>query len=99
MSPPPSHQPALASTQAGDDRASRLAAMSSNATSMSTERQERLTKLLEQEKIELEAEQKAREKSRGMSGYLSQEQKRMMGSVGLDERIKRGRHGLVSERD
>jgi len=98
MSPPPARQP-TAANQAAEDRAARLAAMSSNASSMSTERQERLTKLLEQEKLELEAEQKAREKSRGMTGYLSQEQKRMMGSVGLDERIKRGRHGLVSERD
>jgi len=98
MTPPPTH-PNAPANQAAEDRAARLAAMSSNATTMSTERQERLTKLLEQEKIELEAEQRAREKSRGMTGYLSQEQKRMMGSVGLDERIKRGRHGLVSERD
>lgn len=98
MSPPPPRQPS-SSNQAADDRAARLAAMSSNANSMSSERQERLKTLLEQEKLEVEAEQRAREKSRGMSGYLNQEQKRMMGSGGLEDRIKRGRQGLLSERD
>lgn len=97
MSPPPARQPS--SSTAADERAARLAAMSSNANSMSSERQERLKTLLEQEKLEVEAEQKAREKSRGMSGYLNQEQKRMMSAGGLEERIKRGRQGMISERD
>jgi hypothetical protein len=74
--------------------------MSVNAVAMSSERQERLKMLLEQEKIELEAEQKAREKSRGMSGYLSQEQKKVFGGIGgLEDRLKRGRQGLVAEAD
>lgn len=99
MSPPPPRQLNSSPVTNGvDDRAARLAAMSSNATSMSIERQERLKSLLEQEKLEMEAEQKAREKSRGMSSYLSQEQKRVFGGIGgLEDRIKRGRHGLVSE--
>jgi len=99
MSPPPSvQQNSSSSTNNADDRAARLASMTSNASSMSVERQERLKALLEQEKLELEAEQKAREKSKGMSGYLNQEQKRVFGGLGgLEDRIKRGRHGLISE--
>ncbi|PFH54871.1 hypothetical protein AMATHDRAFT_44654 [Amanita thiersii Skay4041] len=83
-----------------DDRATRLAAMTSNATAMSAERQERLTVLLEKEKGELEAEERARAKSNGMGGFLSQEQKKVFGGIGgLEERIRRGRSGLVVEAD
>jgi len=67
---------------------------------MSAERQDRLKTLLEQEKLELEAEQKMRERSRGMTGFLNQERKKVFGgNGGLEDRLKRGRHGLVSEAD
>ncbi|KAG6911614.1 hypothetical protein DXG01_011917 [Tephrocybe rancida] len=83
-----------------DDRAARLAAMSSNATAMSTERQERLAAMLEKEKAELAADEVARTKSKGMGGFLSQEQKKVFGGTGgLEERIRRGRGGLVGNID
>lgn len=74
--------------------------MQSNAVSVETDRQKRLLDLLEKEKAELETENRAREKSKGMGGFLSQEQKRVFGgSGGLEDRIRRGRHGLVAEAD
>ena len=86
--------------RAEQDRAARLAAMSSNANSMSEDRQKRLAALLEKEKAELEADERARAKSKGMSGFLSHEQKRVFGGVGdLEDRIKRGRGGLVVDAD
>jgi len=94
------HRQSSSTIQVTDDRAARLAAMTSNATTMSTERQDRLKILLEQEKLELEVEQKAREKSRGMTGFLNQQRKEVFGGGGgLEDRLKRGRHGLVSEAD
>ena len=53
--------------------------MSSNATSLTEERREHLTKLLEREKEEAEAEERARAKSKGMGGFLSHEQKKVFG--------------------
>lgn len=74
--------------------------MQSNAVSVETDRQKRLLDLLEKEKAELETENHAREKSKGMGGFLSQEQKRVFGGAGgLEDRIRRGRHGLVAEGD
>ena len=93
VSPPPT----TTQTQPPGDRAARLAAMSSNATEMSSERQEHLKKLLEQEKREMELEQELRAKSKGMGGFLNQEQKKVFGGSGdLEERLRRGRAGLVS---
>ena len=81
-------------------RNTRLAAMTSNATAMSAERQQRLAALLEKEKAELEADEQARAKSKGMSGFLSQEQKRVFGGAGgLEDRIRRGRGGMVVDAD
>jgi hypothetical protein len=97
-SPPPfrSSQPSGPISNTAEDRASRLAAMSSNASSMNIERQERLNALLAKEKADLEAEERARAKSKGMGGFLSQEQKKVFGgSGGLEERIKRGRGGML----
>jgi hypothetical protein len=55
---------------------------------------------LEKEKSELEADEQARAKSKGMSGFLSQEQKRVFGGVGgLEDRIRRGRGGMVVDAD
>ena len=83
-----------------DERAARLAAMSSNAQAMSLERQERLSALLEREKAELAADEAARIRSKGMGNFLSQEQKKVFGgSGGLEERIKRGRGGMVGSID
>ncbi|TFY72781.1 hypothetical protein EVG20_g211 [Dentipellis fragilis] len=100
MSPPPPPRSAAPSTSAADDRAARLAAMSSNASSLSSNRKERLTALLEKEKAELEAEEQLRAKSKGMGGFLSHEQKKVFGGQGgLEDRLRRGRAGLVAEGD
>ncbi|KAF8807802.1 hypothetical protein BYT27DRAFT_7099490 [Phlegmacium glaucopus] len=89
--------------QSSDDaeaRNARLATMANNATAMSADRQQRLAALLEKEKAELEADEQARAKSKGMSGFLSQEQKRVFGGVGgLEDRIRRGRGGMVVDAD
>ena len=74
--------------------------MSSNATSLTEERREHLTKLLEREKEEAEAEERARAKSKGMGGFLSHEQKKVFGGAGgLEERIKRGRGQMRVDAD
>jgi hypothetical protein len=96
-SPPP--KPPIAAS-ANEGRAARLAAMTSNAAEMSTERKDRLNALLEKEKAELEAEERARSKSKGMGGFLSHEQKKVFGGHGgLEERLRRGRAGLVAQVD
>lgn len=74
--------------------------MTANASAMSVERQERLAIMLEKEKAELAAEDTARARSKGMGGFLSQEKKRVFGgSGGLEDRIKRGRGGMVGNLD
>ncbi|KAF9502450.1 hypothetical protein BDN71DRAFT_1500572 [Pleurotus eryngii] len=98
MSPPHARPPSA--NNAEQDRAARLAAMSSNAQSMSVDRQKRLTELLEKEKAELEAENAARARSKGMGNFLAHEQKKVFGGSGdLSDRIRRGRAGLVAEAD
>jgi len=85
---------------AAEDRAARLAAMTTNAAEMSVERKDRLAALLEKEKAELEVEERARVKSKGMGGFLSNEQKKVFGgSGGLEERLRRSRAGLVAQVD
>ena len=97
----PSEPPNGSADKAADARAARLAAMSSNASSMTVERRERLALMLEKEKAELEAEERARAKSKGMGGFLSHEQKKVFGggAGGLEERIRRGRGGMVVDAD
>ena len=74
--------------------------MTSNATSLSVERREHLTQLLEKEKAEQEEEERAREKSKGMGGFLSHEQKKVFGGGGgLEERIRRGRGQMRVDAD
>lgn len=69
-------------------------ALSAEATKI--ERQERLTKLLEKEKADMAAEEATRSKSKGMGGFLSHESKKVFGgSGGLEDRIRRGRGGMV----
>lgn len=105
MTPPPharSHPANSVSKPPNDtgDRAARLAAMQSNASTAEADRQKRLLELLAKEKAELEAENEARSKSKGMGGFLSQEQKKVFGGEGgLEDRIKRGRGGLVVDAD
>lgn len=82
-----------------EERAAKLAAMTSNATTMHVERQERLAAMLEKEKRELEEEEMARSKSKGMGNFLSHEQKKVFGGGGLEERIRRGRGGMVADKD
>ena len=85
---------------ATEDRAARLAAMTTNAAEMSIERKDRLAALLEKEKADLEAEERARAKSKGMGGFLSNEQKKVFGGQGgLEERLRRSRAGLVAQVD
>ena len=67
---------------------------------MTVERQQRLTELLEKEKAELEAEERIRSKSKGMGGFLSHEQKKVYGGMGgLEDRLRRGKAGLVVDAD
>ena len=100
-SPPPQRrEPPRRVDTVTEERAARLAAMTSNASVMSLERQERLAALLEKEKADLEAEEQARARSKGMGSFLSHEQKKVFGgSGGLEERIKRGRGGMVVDND
>lgn len=101
-SPPPvdSRFPIQKQSNTADDRAAKLAAMQSGAATMEVERQQRLMALLEKEKADLEAEEQVRAKSKGMGDFLGQEQKKVFGGVGgLEDRIRRGRNGLVVEAD
>ncbi|KAH0590992.1 hypothetical protein H2248_001104 [Termitomyces sp. 'cryptogamus'] len=83
-----------------DDRAARLAAMSSNAVALSAEREVRLAALQEKERAELVADDAARVKSKGMASFLSSEQKKVFGGPGgLEDRIRRGRGALVGNID
>ncbi|KAL1676141.1 Pre-mRNA splicing factor-domain-containing protein [Schizophyllum commune] len=93
---PPAGNPSASKLDA--DRAARLAAMSSNANTMSKERQERLAALLEKEKAELAADEEARKKNQGMASFLSSDSKKAFGGS-LEDRIRRGRGGMVVDRD
>ncbi|KAF9225422.1 hypothetical protein BS17DRAFT_778568 [Gyrodon lividus] len=98
--PPRAAELVLKPSDGAEDRAARLAAMQSHASTMEVDRQKRLLKLLEKEKAELEAENETRAKSKGMGSFLSQEQKNVFGGVGgLEDRIRRGRGGLVADAD
>ena len=56
--------------------------------------------LLEQEKAELEAEERARAKSKGMGDFLSTESKKVFGGAGgIEERIRRGRGQMHVDTD
>lgn len=100
MSPPPPRQPTKPTNSAAEERAARLAAMFSDATSLSANRREHLTKLLEKEKAELVEEERTRAKSKGMGGFLSHEQKKVFGGGGgLEERIRRGRGQMRVDAD
>ncbi|KAK0208821.1 Pre-mRNA splicing factor-domain-containing protein [Desarmillaria ectypa] len=96
-SPPPVR---LSDNRVAEDRVARLAAMAADATTVSSERKERLAQMLEKEKADHAAEEQARAKSKGMGGFLSQESKKVFGgSGGLEDRIRRGRGGMVVDAD
>ncbi|KAH8835481.1 Pre-mRNA splicing factor-domain-containing protein [Flagelloscypha sp. PMI_526] len=96
QSSPPQDNP----DKIAQDRAARLSAMQSDASTMDKERQVRLNALLDREKAELEAEEKKRSKSNGVGGFLSHESRKVFGgSGGLEERIRRGRGGMIVEAD
>jgi len=93
-------EPSQISAPGTTDRAARLAAMQSNASTHEQDRQKRLVALLEKEKAELAEEERLRAKSKGMGGFLSHEQKRVFGGEGgLEDRIRRGRGGMVIDAD
>jgi len=83
-----------------EERAARLAAMSSNASVLTVGRKERLTILLAEEKLELEAEEQRRAKTKGTNGFLFEEHKKMLsGSEGIEDTFKRGRAGYAIDKD
>ena len=72
--------------------------MQVNAATMQVERQARLAAMLEKEKAELTQEDEKRKK--GVSSYLNAESKKVFGGVGgLEDRIRRGRGGMVIDAD
>lgn len=74
--------------------------MTNNASSMTVERRERLTTMLEQEKTEMEAEERARAKSKGMGDFLSGESKKVFSAAGgIEDRIRRGRGQMRVDAD
>ncbi|EMD41893.1 hypothetical protein CERSUDRAFT_110446 [Gelatoporia subvermispora B] len=98
--PPPSNSSSKPTGNDAEDRAARLAAMSSNASTLTVERKERLTQLLEQEKAEMEAEERVRAKAGGMGSFLSQEQKKVFSAAGgIEDRIRRGRGTMRVDHD
>ncbi|KZP25438.1 hypothetical protein FIBSPDRAFT_390870 [Athelia psychrophila] len=93
--PPP---PAKSAETLAEERAAKLAAMTSSASSLTVERHQRLGELKVREEAELAEEERLRAKSKGMGGFLSQEQKKVYGG-GLEDRIRRGRGGMVVDTD
>lgn len=100
--PPPPRQPYPPEKDTktpAEDRAARLAAMTSNANTMQSERKQRLTELLEKEKAELAKEELERAKSAksgGIGSFMSADYKKVYGGEGgLEDRIRRSRGTLV----
>jgi hypothetical protein len=72
--------------------------MASSASDLTVERQQRLAALRAKEEAEFEEEERSRAKSKGMGGFLSNEQKKVYNG-GLEERIRRGKVGMVVDAD
>jgi len=94
-------RPPLAASETVTSRADKLAAMLSNASEVNDERRQRLTTRLAEERAEMELENKLRAKSEGSSAFISDQQKRVFGGLegGLGEYMRRGKMGMVVERD
>ena len=73
--------------------------MTAGASALTLDRQKRLQALLEAETAEAAREARARERNGGVGGFLSAEAKRVYGGMALDERVRRGRGGMVVEAD
>lgn len=82
-----------------EERAARLAAMTSSASDMQDERKKRITELLAREKADLAKEELERAKSvksGGVVGFMSADYKKVYsGEGGLEDRIRRSRGTLV----
>ncbi|KAG8880604.1 RNA-splicing factor [Tulasnella sp. 403] len=89
------------SSDAAAERAARLAAMTQDASNLESSRQVRLAAMEANEKAELAIEEALRKKtgSSGQSSFMRQQEKILYGNMRLDERIQRGRAGLVREAD
>jgi len=82
-----------------EERAARLAAMTSSASDMQDDRKKRLAELLAKEKVELAKEELERAKSAksgGVGDFMSADYKKVYsGEGGLEDRIRRSRGTLV----
>jgi Pre-mRNA splicing factor len=98
---PPDSRPTATEASVEADRAARLAAMSSSAQELTSERRQRLEAMLAQEREAKEREERQRlqhAKSGGIGGFLDGERRRVYAGGmegGLAERIKRGRGNMV----
>ncbi|KAL1412949.1 RNA-splicing factor [Vanrija albida] len=85
---------------AQDDRAARLAAMSSNAASLNAERTEKLARRAIEEKAEEARDEKARSRYHRdeAAGLFMKHQEQMSGQIGLAESLqRRGGKGLLRD--
>lgn len=93
-------EPAPAASSAQDDRAARLAAMSSNATTLNAERTEKLARRAIEEKAEEARDEKARSRYHRdeAAGLFMKHQEQMSGQIGLAESLqRRGGKGLLRD--
>lgn len=102
-SPPRRHAKATSISAADEEaeRARKLAAMQSNASSLDADRVKRLALLDEKEKADAAAEGEARMRNNkygGRAQFLNQAH-RQAGEMDLGERVGRSRQGLVQGRD
>lgn len=103
----PSHRPPPPQPSAADDAArasasaARLAAMQSSALALTSERNARLGKMEQEDREQLEKEERNREiKGDVAPRFLREQEKKVFGGMDLGERLKRsGRVGMVGDRD
>jgi hypothetical protein len=98
--PPPSSRDESSEDKEAE-RQRKLAAMQQDASKLDVDREKRLTALVEQEKADREAEDRARAKSSkyGDKGDFVHGLQRRAGDMSLGDRIGRGRQGLMRDED
>jgi len=102
---PRSHAPpgAASSSASAEDRARRLAQMTADADDLNSSRATRLAALKAAEEAEraIEDEKRKTALKNGVQGDFMRAQNKLVygGSIGLEERLKRGRGALVRESD
>jgi hypothetical protein len=98
--PPPSSRDESSEDKEAE-RQRKLAAMQQDASKLDVDREKRLTALIEQEKADREAEDRARAKSSkyGDKGDFVHGLQRRAGHMSLGDRIGRGRQGLMRDED